>query len=188
MYSKPAKLRSTADPSLLSQAIRATVHVRNTCCVSNAMQLTLLICACHPCSRGHAGHAEQIWHPASKFQWSPWIGTSPLRWVPWNVGWTAAFVILLDKPLFNKWSPVWLVHLSPPGAVVPKQIRLSWKNGHQVCLMVFLQNLVIKQTYLLYTFCSLTVTWGQMRIDHLEVIPIHTNRRKIRWFVVRQGS
>ena len=41
----------------------------------------------------------------------------------------------------------------------------------------------VKQTYLLYTACSLTLVRRQVLVDHLEVVPVDTNRWKVRCFV-----
>ena len=74
--------------------------------------------------------------------------------------------------------------LRPPGATIPCQIRLSWKNGHQMNLEVFLQNLVIKHTYLLDTLGSSPLTLRKVLEDVVHVIPVRTTDGHSRRFIV----
>ena len=96
----------------------------------------------------------------------------------------------LDKPPFNKCIPILLVHtmdhdveekieiptfaLRPPGAIIPRQMSLE----------VFLQNLVIKHTYLLDTLGSNPLTLRKVLEDVVHVIPVRTTDGQSRKFIV----
>ena len=97
----------------------------------------------------------------------------------------------MDKPLLNERTPVCLMmsmdHYvyeccetvafisTPPSTVIPQNARLTWIQKHQVCLKVFLQNLMVKHPYLLYTLGTLTLTRWHVLVDHLKVIPVNSD-------------